>query len=78
MNSKTDRMSNAIENIESIVNYYLNELDEKYSSGQISKKEYTDTFNRLDDIKKIVSSLNFDSPFYDEKLDYIRMRRIVE
>ena len=73
MNSKTDRMSNAIENIESIVNYYLNELDEKYSSGQISKKEYTDTFNRLDDIKKIVSSLNFDSPFYDEKLDYIRM-----
>ena len=73
MNSKTDKMSNAIENIESIVNYYLNELDKKYSSGQISKKEYTDTFNRLDDIKKIVSSLNFDSPFYDEKLDYIRM-----
>ena len=73
MNSKTDRMSNAIENIESIVNYCLNELDKKYSSGQISKKEYTDTFNRLDDIKKIVSSLNFDSPFCDEKLDYIRM-----
>ncbi len=72
MNSKTDRLNNAIENIKMCIKYYAKHLEKDYQTNKIEKNEYIRLIRNLNDVYKILIDKEFIEPYKNKKLDKIR------
>ena len=72
MESKFNRIHNAITNIETASKYYLKENENKLISKKIPQNEYLRIQKSLKKVYAIVNSLRFDKVFENDTLNLIR------